>query len=245
MRRWKIAALHATVGAIAIAAAVFALLRLWYPPALWPLSGASGLWLLFAAVALLPPALTALVYRSGKRSLRFDIGVILLIQVAFAAYAFLMLGRIRPVFLVATQEHLQLVRANEIDPQDLARGRPEDQRLSWTGPRLVGLGVPQGQARAQLVFSEQANTDLTLQPAYYVRFDDVAMALRKHARVLDDLTARTADDRATVEAALHDLGKSAAQVRYVPLTGQRGSAVMLLDARDGRPLQPLALQPAS
>src|SRR5690606_12331015 len=117
-------------------------------------------------------------------TLRMDIAVVVLIQLLFLGYACAMLARLRPVYLVGMDTHIELVRALDIDRNDLA-GAPEERRaLSWTGPVLVGALPPGGQAL--LGADEYAR-----HPAYYIDYDHVGPLLAQRGRNPGDLAARS------------------------------------------------------
>ncbi len=206
------AALAHLVASIAVVGGILAVPRfLWYPGALWPLSGIDRhLLLLFAAVLAVGPALTWLVYRSSKRTLRMDLAVVVLVQLLFLGYATAMLARLRPVYLVGMASHMELVRALDIDPADLALAPEERQRLPWTGPVLVGALPPGGAA----LFG---NDDHARRPVYYFDYSKIGPALAQRGQPAD--------------------GNGGADARMVPLISQAGRAGIRLDARDGRPLQ--------
>lgn len=241
MTRWKAGAIHllasvAVIGAIA----AFVWLR-WTPNGLWAVAGLDRpLLFVFAAVLAVGPALTTLVYAPGKRTLRSDLVVVSLLQVAFLAYGLWMLARTRPVFLVAAVDRFEVIFANDIDPADLAAAPAEYRSLSWTGPRLVGLkratsGPAVGPA---IVF------DTPQQPAYYTDFASYAPILQSRSKPLDVLVAHSPQNRDAVARALDGLGRPTAQTRFVPVTSRRkGSATMLIDAQSALPLQTLALDP--
>ena len=87
MSRWRAAGIHLLIS-IAIAGAVLALmLGLWYGPTLFQAMGGAGLALILIGVdVVLGPALTLVVFRSGKRGLKFDLTAIALLQVVALLY---------------------------------------------------------------------------------------------------------------------------------------------------------------
>lgn len=207
--RHKAALVH-LVASLAVVGAMLAVPRfLWYPGALWPLSGIDRhLLLLFTAVLLVGPALTWLVYRTGKRTLRMDLAVVVLIQLLFLGYAGTMLARLRPVYLVGMDHHIELVRAVDIDREDLASATDTWRDLSWTGPVLVGAMPPGG---TLFGIDEYAR-----RPVYYVDYAHVGTILAQRG---------------------HQANGHPDSTRLVPLVSAAGRAAMLVDAKDGRPIR--------
>src|SRR4051794_12122697 len=121
MTRWKAAAIHSSISA-AVALLVGALLfGLWYPPPYFHAAGADELILVLVGVDLaVGPLLTLIVFRPGKRGLKFDLVTIGVIQSAALVYGMSIILQSRPIFLVGTLDRFDLVSANEISDADLA-----------------------------------------------------------------------------------------------------------------------------
>jgi hypothetical protein len=243
MIRLKASVLHLAISIAVVGGVVLALLSLWYPLALWPIAGIDrSMGLLLCAVTLVGPLLTWLVYRPDKPKLRLDMAVIVLIQMIGLAYAVAMLGRIRPVFMVAAVDRLQIVLANDIDRADLAEARLPASDLSWTGPTLVGLNMPSGTAALLLIGS--TGNDYPMQPVFYAPYTASAGGLLQRAGPIDALLDHASGrDRARIEHAIAQLGRPASSIRFLPLASRLGSATMLVDARDATPLLPVAVDP--
>ena len=119
MTRFKAFGTHLVLS-LAIFAIVLGILVLaWFP---WPLFGLEGGWRGLRIVALvdvvLGPALTLLLFKPGKPGLKFDMTMVVLMQVAALAYGMWNLHESRPVLLVHADDHMQplsRVRLAEID----------------------------------------------------------------------------------------------------------------------------------
>lgn len=243
MTRWKASGFHLLIGAAIVAGVLLALFRSWYPPALWPLASMDrSIGLLLISVVLAGPLFIVLVYRPGKPGLRVDMTVIVLIQLLAFGYALMMLSRIRPVFMVAAVDRLQIVLANDIDRADLAEARLRESDLSWTGPTLVGLNMPSGSAA--LLLSGATGNDYPMQPVFYAPYTASAGGLLQRARPIDTLLARSSGRyRVRIEHAIAHLGRPTSSLRFLPVTSRLGSATMLIDARDATPLLSVRVDP--
>ena len=229
------AALIHLVASISLVGAILAVpLFVWYPGALRPLSGIDRhLLLLFAVVLAVGPALTWLVFRTGKRGLRMNMVVIALIQLAFLGYASAMLARLRPVYLVGMDHHFELVRAVDIDRADLASAVESRRALSWTGPVLVGSLPPAGTFFGIDEFARR--------PAYYIEYAQLGPLLAQRGVHPDDAISRNTARASDLEQALASQGRQADSVRLVPLVSAAGRAAMLVDASNGQPLKAIAV----
>jgi hypothetical protein len=162
--------IHFALSAIVLGAIAVLLLQLWYPWPLWKMLDAPGMLMIAIGVDLvIGPLLTALVYKPGKRTLKLDLSVIVLLQVAALAFGVHTMAQARPVFVVAMPERIDVVAAFQFDSADLLAA-PEWGALSWTGPRYVGTRIPNAAERAELMDLLGAR-DISSMPKFYVPFE--------------------------------------------------------------------------
>lgn len=237
MTRWKAAGTHLLLSILVIGTIAGLAFTLWYPDGLHRIAGLDRLLIVMLVIDITAgPTLTAIVYKPGKRGLKFDLMMIALFQMAFLAYGLNTLRLARPVFLVGTPDQFTLVFASEIDDDDLALApTPELRRLSWSGPRLVGTRMPtepEARARAMDEFM-RGGAGIERSPKYYFDYPRIAPELLASAQPVEgvaDIPER--DVRAT--------GRSRTQLRRVDVSSTRDVGVMLLDARTGEPLRTVA-----
>ncbi|HZP67272.1 MAG TPA: TfpX/TfpZ family type IV pilin accessory protein [Rudaea sp.] len=246
MSRWKAAAIHLSISAT-IGVIVGALLfGVWYPPPYFHAAGADELVLLLVGVDLtLGPLLTLVVFKSGKRGLKFDLAVIGIAQTAALVYGLSVVLVSRPVFLVGVLDRFVLVAANEISDDDLAQGsKPEFRSRSWTGPRLVAAELPtDDKERSELAFSALAGRDAQNLPKYYRDYSEAGKALLAKAKPLDVLRKKRPGDVAELDAWLAGAGRNADSVVWLPVVARKSDLVMLMDAQTAAPLKALPINP--
>ena len=247
MSRWKAAALHLCISIVVAAIACGLLLGVWYPPPYFHAGGAGKLLALVVGVDVsIGPLLTLLVFKSGKRGLKFDLAVIGILQTIALVYGFHVLVQSRPVFMAATVDRFVIVAAENIAPADLAKAsRPEWRHLSWTGPVLVGATLPSNKAQEQaLMFSTlKGGKDIQALPERYVPYASVAMAMLKRAHPLARL--RKMHPQAAGEIS-HWLAKRRLHdddVVWLPIQARRWDMVMMMNAKNGEPIGPIPLDP--
>ena len=246
MSRWKAASIHLSIS-LAIGLIVGALLfGVWYPPPYFHAAGADELILLLVGIDIvLGPLMTLVVFRSGKRGLKFDLWTIGLVQATALVYGLSIVLQSRPVFLVGAIDRFTLVSAGDIDDAELAKGSQASFRSrSWTGARTVGAQMPASSAeRSDMLFSSLAGKDLEMLPRYYVPYPDVAASLLKKARALDMIPNVDPEARATLESAVRGTGKDTSELVWLPVVALKHDLVMLMDARTGMPLRAVAINP--
>jgi hypothetical protein len=228
MNRWKASGLHLFLSFLVVGGIALSGLLLWYPYQLYRIAGFDRLLLIMFCVDLIAgPLLTLVVYKAGKRSLRFDLATIALFQLAFLGYGLHTLWQIRPVFLVGSEDRFNLVFANEIEVEALsAASKPEWRRLSWSGPRLVGVRPPSDpkERMEQLFATLSSGEDIDKLPRLYVDFYEIASPLVHGA-------AGHNERKSNYPAG----GKPS--LRRVPITSRFDTAWMLIDARTGQPVE--------
>jgi hypothetical protein len=140
MTRFRASGLHFLislfVGLLLLALCWF----IWYPAPMLLAIGGHEIFLLVVGIdVILGPLLTLVAFKSGKKSLKFDLAVIALLQIGALAYGVSTLLEARPAYVAALGGHFQVVQATEVTDANLAKAKTE---LSWWGPLWVGTKAP-------------------------------------------------------------------------------------------------------
>jgi hypothetical protein len=244
MSRWKASGLHFLLS-VAVAAAVLTfMLLVWYPRPLFEAAGGDRLIFILVAVDVtLGPLITLIIFKAGKKGLKFDLAVIALLQVAALAYGMHTVYLARPVYLVFTKDRFDLVSAKDLDPEDLAKAnRTEFGVLPLGRPRYIAAVSPSDpQARAKLLDAALQGKDLQMHPQNYVPYEDEIGNALKRAQPLERLLNRHSGGE--VQRHLSAAGRTEESVRFLPLRGKQADGAVLLDARTGAPLDIVLVDP--
>lgn len=246
--RIRAATLHFAVSVVVALILAILVYGIWYPAPLAQALGISSIFLTLLLVDVtLGPLFTLLVYKKGKPSLKFDLSVIVLLQVAALAYGFWTVAQGRPVWVVFNVDRFDVVQAGILDAQYRERAEPEYQRLSWSGPHWVAALSPEdNEARTQLLFeSALGGADLPQRPDLYRPLSEAVAQMKERALPLAKLeeTNPSADVKAQLEPW--------PQARYwVPLMARAQPMVVLLaedptDVVAVVPLHPWPAEPAT
>lgn len=237
MSRWRAFFIHLGISLGVIGVIAFGLFYLWYPPHLLGFAKAGTLFGLIAGIDIVVgPLLTLIVYKAGKKTLKFDLSVIAVLQLACLAYGLWTAWISRPVFIVASVDRLQVVFANEIDPASLGLAREERfSRLPWFGPRLVGAQLPDDPAeRSALLNSALAGQDVDKFPRYYVDYAVTAPGLLARSTSPAVAAADWPQFESELREAQHQQG-----LRVVPIQSSRGQSLALIAPDSALPLRSL------
>ena len=240
--RWQAAGTHLLIS-IAIASAVIALmLGVWYPGPLFEAAGGTGiLYILVCVDVILGPLLTLIVFKSGKRSLKFDLTMIGLVQIAALIYGVYVVFLARPAFIVFVKDRFELVTTVELEPEELAKAKyPQFRTPGWTGPQLAAADMPDDpKERSMLLDAALAGFDLQHFPRFFVpyaeRTKDVLAKAETVARfrVSEPVSARVLD------AYLASSGVKEDEVRVLLMRTRFAWIVMLLDPKTAQPTKML------
>ncbi len=105
---------------------------IWYPSPLAKAIGVTHIFLMMLAIdVIIGPLLGLLVYKEGKKSLKMDLSIIILIQIIALGYGVYSIAQGRPVWLAYNVDRFELVRNNEILTEQIAQASPQYQQPSW------------------------------------------------------------------------------------------------------------------
>jgi len=247
MNRWKASAIHLTLSVLVLTVIATVLVWCWYPPGLFQMANADKLLLIIAGVDVtMGPLMTLIIYKKGKKGLRFDLTVIALLQVVAMCYGLSTVWQSRPVYMVAMVDRFRMVFANELEPADLAKGAPQYRRLPWLNVRTISAVLPsEHQKRQDLLFlTLETGKDLHLMPEYYAPLSAGASELLSRSVSTTAFAGRLQGaDAARFASAMQDTVRVPGQLRVVPISSNRGDATMLIDSRTAEPVKPVAIDP--
>lgn len=228
---------------------VFGLIWLvWYPPPLLQALGILNIFFILLMVDVVAgPTLTFLVFNRAKKSLKFDLLVIVLLQLGALVYGLNTVYQGRPVYVVFNIDRFSVVSA-----ADLVYVTGEDVPVSayldfpkW-GPEIIGAKRPEtSEERSQLLFSSvSGGRDLDRRVDYYVPVESLADEIKKRLRPLDELPGENGGSSAAVDRALDNLKASAGDIGYLPVVGRNRNCIALVDRSTAKVLKLLLLEPS-
>lgn len=163
---------------------------IWYPFPLANAVGVTHIFLMLLAIdVIVGPVLGLLVYKEGKKSLKFDIAVIIALQVSALCYGVYSIEQGRPAWLVFHADRFELVRKNDIILENIDQAQSQFQQVSWTGPQLaaVKLAVSPQQRQNDMFIEVLGGISLARQPARYVEFSQAKNQIKQRALPLIEL----------------------------------------------------------
>ena len=116
------------------------ILLVWYPaPLAKGLNIAPILWMLLIINIIIGFFLVFIVYKENKKSLKFDLSVIVVSQILAFIYGAFNIFQSRPVWLVSYGHQFELVRSNDVVNDKIALADFEYQSKPLWGPKFVSI----------------------------------------------------------------------------------------------------------
>lgn len=116
MTRRKAALAHFSVSVFVFVLFLSLVFCVWY---VWPFNLTQGIseiiYLMAIISVVLGPLLTLVVFKSGKKSLKFDLSVIAVIQVSALIYGGMIIYKERPAYIVFNVDRYRVVGFSEVD----------------------------------------------------------------------------------------------------------------------------------
>ena len=233
MTRYRAAGIHLMISFIIVFVLLALMFGLWYPNQYFKLMGGGGLIYLIVGIDLcLGPLLTLVVFKSGKKSLKFDLAIIALMQIAALAYGSYTMFNARPVFTAFADAEFSVATAGELELAELKRAaKPEWSSLSLTGPIIVGVNKPSDQKeRADLEFLS-LGMGYARFPKLFVAYESQQLEVLKAAKPLSMLRTFDDNNQATIDQLLQDKNRPEQDFVFVPISSFFGEMAAILDAK--------------
>ena len=163
----------------------------WYPTPLYKATGVNKIFLIVLGIGLiLGPLLTFLVSKPGKKSLKFDLVVIVMLQLTAFFYGLYQVYDGRPAWIAYNVDRFDLVRNNEIDTRKLIQALPKYQKVSRSGAQYVAAIIPNEDSNIsnQILFDEVGfGIAPSQRPELYAPLKQVEKSIRERALSLSEL----------------------------------------------------------
>ncbi|WP_202743345.1 TfpX/TfpZ family type IV pilin accessory protein [Acinetobacter calcoaceticus] len=214
---------------------------IWYPQPLAQAVGVTHIFLMMVAIdVLLGPILGFFVYKEGKKTLKFDLSVIILIQLSALGYGLYSIAQGRPVWLVYNVDRFELVRNNEIIDTNIQKVQAQFRNPSWFKPKFAAVQIAKNsEERSKNMFEELlGGVSLAQRPERYVGLAQVKLQIQKRAQNLNDLEKYNSKQQ--VKTVLKEY--PSADV-WVPLKANAIDMVVLMNKRSAQVVEIVDLRP--
>ena len=223
----KAFAVHFSASLLIVLISAALVFFVWYPVPLYKATGVNKIFLIVLAIGLVVgPLLTFVVSKPNKQSLKFDIAVIVLLQMTGFFYGLYQVYDGRPVWIAYNVDRFDLVRNNEIDTRKLAQMSPDYQETSILGARYVATVIPKNNTELsnEILFDEIGSGIAPSQrPELYQSLSVVKDNIATRAKPINELYDY--NDKKMVDQALATHSRADS---YLPLKAYAVDMVVLI-----------------
>ena len=213
----------------------------WYPSPLATAVGVTHIFLMLIAIdVVVGPILGFIVYKEGKKSLKFDLTVVILLQLSALSFGVYSIAQGRPAWLVYNVDRFELVRKNELVDTNIQQAQPQFQQPSWFKPQYVATEFAKDiQQRNDEMFAEVlGGISIAQRPERYVELTQVTTQIQQRALPLKELEQY--NPKTDVEKTLAKYPKADA---WLPLKANAIDMVVLVNKESASIIKIVDLRP--
>lgn len=213
----------------------------WYPTPLATAVGVTQIFLMMLAIdVIVGPILGWLVYKEGKKTLKFDLSVIITIQIAALCYGVFSIEQGRPIWLAYNVDRFELVRKNEIIDEHLDQAQSQFQQTSWLQPQYVAVEFSRNKKqREDDMFAEAlGGISIAQKPERYVDFSHAKPQIQQRAKSLKEL-----EQYNEIQQLKYILNKYPKATGFVPFKANAVDMTVLVNKETGDVLKIVDLRP--
>jgi len=230
MSRYKAACIHLFFSGLVLFVIFLLIAYVWYPYKLFALSAGVDLLRLIICVDLtVGPLVMLIIFDAKKKLIKMDVAIILICQIAFMSYGLWSMFSARPVFFVFAEQHFYLVKANEIETDNLQSATGQFNRLPLFGPLTVGTKEPDDpKIREDILFAGLGGMGIQDLPKYYVSYDDVKSEVIKSGKTSKQLGV---DFETKQRVAAYEKQFTTRPVLFLPMVNKSTPLIVVIDAK--------------
>jgi hypothetical protein len=231
VNRFQASAVHLTTSATIVGLFLGLTFFVLYPAPLFQVEGAKlPIQIMLGVDIVLGPLLTLVVFKPGKPGLKFDMAMIIAVQLGAFIYGASVVISERPAIVSFAVDRFVVIPAAETEEMPMDKIDTEQVKLNAIGPTYVYAEMPENAAEDGLLFGAlEGKPDLERRPEFYRDFHaniaqnfDQAMDLQKYVE-------KHKDSRDEVENYLKASGKSYEDIAAYPVAGKHHDMVVVVD----------------
>lgn len=225
MTRVKAATTHLVISILVFSLFLSLVFFVWYAYPFNLTQGVAEIVYLMAGIdVVLGPLLTLIVYKQGKKSLKFDLSVIALIQVAALVYGAMVIYQERPAYIVFNVDRFTVVSVSEVDM--LESSIPEQATGIFEKPKFIFAERATGNEAMEITMNAvNGGKDIDRLPRFYRDYNDNRLEVIRGTKPAKDLS---------VEVGPIDMIE---HINYAPVVGKKRVIIALLDNRTGNVIE--------
>lgn len=214
---------------------------IWYPTPLAEAVGVTHIFLMLIAIdVIIGPLLGLFVFKEGKKTLKMDLGIIILVQFIALVYGVYNLAVGRPVWIVQNGDRFELVRNNDIIIDHINQAKEQYQKPSWINPQYVAVNSGDSIEERNKILFEALTTGISssMRPELYMPLGENKLDIQNKAHDIKELN--NFNDKKQVQKVLLKYPEASG---WFPLSAINKDMTVLIDKKSGKIIQIVDLRP--
>lgn len=231
--------LHLIVSLLIACCCLILVFYIWHPAPLAKAIEVTHIFLMMLAIdVVLGPLLTLIIAEKGKKSLRFDLIVICLLQISALIYGMYNITVSRPVWIAFDTMRFELVQANNIPHEDMKLAMSPYNDLSWRQPQIVAVKLARNnEEKSNRTFLElQTGVAPSMRPTLYEPISKQSHLIHNQSYTIKELYNFNSENKVKTILARYPqatafLPMKASTVDMTVLIDARGQVIKIVDLR--------------
>ena len=239
--RLKAFGYHLAISVLVAIVSLFIIFMVWHPAPLATAVGVTHIFIMMLAIdVVLGPLLTLIFAKQGKKLLKFDLAIIIILQLAAFVYGMYNIAMSRPVYIAFDSSRFEVVQANEIPKESLEQAEAPYSTLGWGAPKYVAvIAAASAEERSTRIFSElETGVAPSKQPNLYEPLDNQWAILTAKAHDLTELSEKNSTQ--SINKLKVDYPSATG---WLPLVAYEQDMVVLLDTTHEQVIDIINLRP--
>ena len=227
---------HLSVSFLCLLTLFFLIYFVWFIPPLDKATGVLPVFLMLILVDLIVgPFLGLLVYKDGKKTLKFDLGIVILLQICSFVYGAHIIVEARPVWIVYNAGKYDLVQSFEVIENNIEEARSEFKQKSFFYPKYAAIKPLSNSERFREL---QSGMSVVQKPERFISISSAKVSIQQNAINLDSL--KKYNDSNIVDKVLSKYPQATA---FVPLKANALDMTVLINKEKGEVIKIVDLRP--
>jgi hypothetical protein len=232
--RWTAAGIHLGLSIFIALVVIAAMFFLWYPTPYFQAMGGGGLLLLVTSVDVaLGPLITLIIFNTQKKSLRFDLTCVAIVQMIALAYGVSTMFQARPVYTVFNKDRFDVIIAADMNVAERAKVKDElFKSLPLMGPQVVAMEAPSDMKEIERIVTSGIDSRAFSQ--YYVSYESKAKEAAAIAKPFAEWQKAHAATTEKLKAFLATKAVDETKVGFLPLYTRNEDMTVVVDKETGK-----------
>lgn len=245
MAKLRASLTHLALSGLVVGSIFLIIFFAWYPYPYFEIRGAGGIVLILIGVDLvLGPLLTFIVYKPKKKTLVFDLSVIVFIQLAALVYGVSAIYEERPYFIVYAVDRFTLLAEKDVDFSQIKDSTLKEK--PGVGPVMVLAKMPEDPQEQQKMMMEvvfENKPDLDRRPKYWVPYRENLDIVFARTKTLQELKKQREAVAGRVDKIVASHGGDMDELAFAPMIGKNGDFAVVLERKTGRLVDAIGVDP--